>query len=59
MILAKFFTIHVNLHMMEFVLIFGETNFAEVTKFRRKSALLYVRALGQYIETLQTINKAI
>ena len=45
--------------MMEFVLIFGETNFAEVTKFRRKSALLYVRALGQYIETLQTINKAI
>ena len=30
--LAEFFTIHVNLHMMEFPLIFAETNFVEVPK---------------------------
>ena len=30
MTLAALFTIHVNLHAMEFPLIFGETNFVEV-----------------------------
>ena len=33
-ILAELFTIHVNLHVMEFPLIFGETNFVEVPKIR-------------------------
>ena len=32
MTLAVLFTIHVNLHTMEFPLIFGETNFVEVPK---------------------------
>ena len=32
--LAKLFTIHVNLHAMEFPLIFGEANFMEVPKIR-------------------------
>ena len=31
-ILAELFTIHVNLHTMEFPLIFGETNFVKVPK---------------------------
>ena len=45
--LAELFTTHVNLHMMEFPLIFGETNFVEVPKIRKiygprkKSALRY------------------
>ena len=30
--LAELFTIHMNLHAMEFLLIFGETNFVEVPK---------------------------
>ena len=30
--LAELFTIHVNLHTMEFLLIFGETNFVEVPR---------------------------
>ena len=29
------FTIHMNLHVMEFPLIFGETNFVEVPKTRK------------------------
>ena len=40
-----FFTIHVNLHVMEFPLIFGETNFPKIREIcgpRRKSALCYV-----------------
>ena len=32
MTLAELFTIHVNLHTMEFPLSFGETNFVEVPK---------------------------
>ena len=32
MTLVELFTIHMNLHVMEFPLIFGETNFVEVTK---------------------------
>ena len=32
MTLAELFTIHVNLHAMEFLLIFGETNFVKVPK---------------------------
>ena len=37
--LAALFTIHVNLHAMEFLLIFGETNFVEVAKFTKFTAL--------------------
>ena len=33
--LVALFTIHVNLYVMEFPLIFGETNFMEVTKIRK------------------------
>ena len=51
--LATLFTIHVNLHTMEFPLIFGETNFVEVSKIReiynsrKKSALRYSRRFGR------------
>ena len=47
--LAELFTVHVNLHAMEFPLIFGETNFVKVPKIckicgpGRKSALQYIR----------------
>ena len=48
--LAELFTIHVNLHTMEFLLIFGETNFVEVPKIHeshkiygpQKSTLRYL-----------------
>ena len=33
--LAELFTIHVNLHTMEYLLIFGETNFVEVPKIHK------------------------
>ena len=49
--LAELFTVHVNLHAMEFPLIFGKTNFMKVPKIckickiygpRRKSTLRYI-----------------
>ena len=49
--LAELFTIHVNLHAMEFPLIFGETNFVEVPKIRKiygpqKRAPYSIKILG-------------
>ena len=50
MTLTELFTIHMNLHMMECLLIFGEKNFAEVPKIcdireiydpQKKNALQY------------------
>ena len=37
--LAELFTIHMNLHVMEFLLIFSETNFVEVPKSTKFMAL--------------------
>ena len=58
-ILAKLFIIHVNLHLMEFSLIFGETYFVEVPKIRkiheiygpRKRVLYGIKSINVWVAT--------
>ena len=51
------FTIHVNLHVMEFPLIFGETNFVEVPKTPQNLRPLKKSALQYFLENLSYNTK--
>ena len=56
MTLAELFTIHLNICAMEFLLIFGETNFIEVpksAKFAKSTALKIRASYGTYMYTYE------
>ena len=46
--LAELFTIHMNLHAMEFPLIFGETNFVEVPKSTKSTKFMALEKRAPY-----------
>ena len=60
MTLAELFTIHMNLHAMEFPLLFGETNFVEVPKiheiYRPQKKVPYSSQIDCILDFLETFN---